>query len=89
MNGRWRWVVIATTLVVLLSLVFIYPHLMVSPGPLVPAHASLNSDCFACHAPLRGASHERCTVCAAPKACRSRPSRPIQQAAPKCRSTSN
>lgn len=63
MNGRWRWVVIATSLLVLLSLVFIYPHLMVSPGPLVPSHASLNNDCFACHAPLRGASHERCTVC--------------------------
>ena len=28
------------------------------PGPLVPGHAELATDCFACHAPLRGASSD-------------------------------
>ncbi len=63
MKGRWLWFVIAANLLVLVALVFVYPHLMVGPGPLVPGHATLASDCFACHAPLRGASAERCLVC--------------------------
>ena len=36
---------------------------MVSPGPLLPGHAELTTDCFACHAPLRGASSELCVAC--------------------------
>jgi hypothetical protein len=63
MKGRWLWVVIVANLLVLVALAFVYPHLMVSPGPLVPEHAALASDCFACHAPLRGASAERCMAC--------------------------
>ena len=63
MKSKWLWIVIAANLVVLVSLVFIYPHLMVSPGPLVPEHAELAKDCFACHAPLQGASAERCVTC--------------------------
>jgi hypothetical protein len=63
MKSKWLWIVIAANLVVLVSLVFIYPHLMVSPGPLVPEHAELAKDCFACHAPLQGASAKRCVTC--------------------------
>ena len=63
MKGRWLWAVVAANLLVLLALVFIYPHLMVSPGPLIPGHAGLTTDCFACHAPLRGASAQRCVAC--------------------------
>lgn len=55
--------VIAANLVVLVALVFIYPDLMISPGPLSDAHATLSTDCFACHAPLRGASSGRCVAC--------------------------
>ena len=47
----------------LVALVFVYPHLMVSPGPLVPGHRALATDCFACHAPLRGASSAKCVQC--------------------------
>jgi hypothetical protein len=36
---------------------------MVSPGKLVPAHAELATDCFACHTPLRGAASDRCVAC--------------------------
>ena len=63
MKGRWLWVVIGANLLVLVVLAFVYPHLMVSPGPVVPAHAALATDCFACHTPLRGATADRCTRC--------------------------
>ncbi len=63
MTRRWMLIVIAVSLIGCLALVFIYPHQMVAPGPLIPAHASLETDCFACHAPLRGASAERCIGC--------------------------
>jgi len=58
--------IIAVNLIVLLVLVFIYPHLMVAPGKLNSEHKHLETDCFACHAPLRGASSERCIACHKP-----------------------
>ena len=60
---RWVLGIIALNLLALMALVFAYPHLMISPGALVPAHAELTTDCFACHAPLLGAASERCVVC--------------------------
>lgn len=57
------WGLIVANLLVLVALAFIYPHLMVAPGALMPGHASLNADCFACHAPLRGAQAELCIAC--------------------------
>ena len=63
MKRGWLMALISANLAVLIALVFIYPHLMVSPGPVVSAHAEINTDCFACHAPLRGASAERCIAC--------------------------
>lgn len=55
--------VIAANLVGLVALAFAYPDLMISPGSLVPGHADLATDCFACHSPLRGASSELCVDC--------------------------
>jgi hypothetical protein len=69
MKGRWLWIVIGANLMVLVALAFIYPHLMVAPGPLMVGHAELSTDCFACHTPLRGAKAERCIAC---HACRHR-----------------
>ena len=63
MKRPWLMLLIAANLAVLLVLVFVYPHLMVSPGALVSAHAELATDCFACHAPLRGAAPDRCITC--------------------------
>jgi len=60
---RWVLAVIAANLLALVSLAFVYPHLMVGPGALVRGHAELATDCFACHAPLRGAASERCIKC--------------------------
>lgn len=63
MKGRWILAIIAANLLALVGLAFAYPHLMVSPEPLLPEHAALATDCFACHAPLRGASADRCIAC--------------------------
>lgn len=63
MKGRWVWIVIGANLLALIVLAFAYPHLMVSPGALMPEHAALSTDCFACHTPLRGATAERCMSC--------------------------
>jgi hypothetical protein len=60
---RWLLLLIAANLLVLVALAFIYPQLMVSPGALASAHAELTTDCFACHAPLRGAAPDRCIGC--------------------------
>jgi hypothetical protein len=63
MKRGWILAIIATNMAALMALVFIYPHLMVSPGALVSGHAELVTDCFACHAPLRGAAADRCIRC--------------------------
>ncbi|MEI6116751.1 MAG: cytochrome c3 family protein [Burkholderiales bacterium] len=63
MKSRLALFVIALNLVVLVSLAFIYPALMVSPGQLSKAHAELASDCFSCHTPFLGASSARCESC--------------------------
>jgi hypothetical protein len=63
MKRGWLTALISANLLALLALVFIYPHLMVSPGAVVAGHADIATDCFACHAPLRGASSERCIAC--------------------------
>lgn len=59
-------IILACNLALLAALVFIYPELMVSPGKLIPGHKTLEGDCFACHAPLTGASSLRCTSCHKP-----------------------
>jgi hypothetical protein len=61
--NRWSLIIIAANLIGIIALGFIYPHLMVSPGTLSTAHAGLTTDCFACHAPMLGASSARCISC--------------------------
>ncbi len=63
MNRRWGLAIITANLVALLGLVFAYPHLMVSPGPLVAAHSQLTTDCASCHTPWRGPDPVRCVEC--------------------------
>jgi hypothetical protein len=58
--------VLAANLIVIAILAFVYPNLMVGPGKLIPGHKQLETDCFACHAPLRGASSDRCISCHKP-----------------------
>ncbi|MEW5891270.1 cytochrome c3 family protein [[Acidovorax] ebreus] len=59
-------IVLAINLAILALLAFVYPHLMVGPGKLIPGHRAIDTDCFACHAPFTGASSERCTTCHKP-----------------------
>jgi hypothetical protein len=63
MKRSWALSIIAINLIALISLVFVFPQLMISPGPVIPSHTDIATDCFACHSPLRGASPERCQVC--------------------------
>ena len=63
MTPRWVWISLAVGLAAVVSLVFAFPHQMVSPGNLKPAHSKLQQDCFACHMPLGGASPRRCISC--------------------------
>ena len=56
-------IVIAVNLIVITVLVFIYPQLMIAPGKLIASHKQLETDCFACHAPLSGVASERCVTC--------------------------
>lgn len=60
-------IILATNLVILAVLAFVFPHLMVGPGKLSPGHAELETDCFACHAPFMGSATERCTTCHKPE----------------------
>lgn len=59
--------VLAVNLVVCAVLAFVYPHLMVGPGKLIPGHAKLEGDCFACHAAFTGADSRRCLTCHKPE----------------------
>lgn len=56
-------VILAINLIAIAILVFVYPHLMVGPGQLIPGHKQLNVDCFACHAPFAGADSTLCLSC--------------------------
>ena len=57
---------IGAALLAVIALCFIWPQAMVAPGPVISAHAAIAQDCFACHAPLQGASAPRCIACHAP-----------------------
>lgn len=63
MIGRWLPALIGMALAGVITLAFVYPHQMVGPGKLMPAHKALENDCFACHAPFQGASPARCMTC--------------------------
>ena len=64
--NRTLKIILAANLIAITILTFVYPHLMVGPGKLIPGHKQLETDCFACHAPLRGAATERCIICHKP-----------------------
>ena len=59
--------VLAANLIACTVLAFVYPHLMIGPGQLIPGHAELETDCFACHTLFRGAAAQRCIVCHQPE----------------------
>src|SRR3990167_780683 len=66
MSRTLKWI-LAVNLAVLAILAFVYPHLMVGPGKLIPGHAKLEADCFACNSAFTGAESQRCTTCHKPQ----------------------
>ncbi|MBK8630287.1 MAG: class III cytochrome C family protein [Sphingomonadales bacterium] len=42
---------------------FVSPQTMVAPGPVIPGHATIANDCFACHTAFRGTSAAKCETC--------------------------
>ncbi|MEO5330132.1 MAG: hypothetical protein H7829_18040 [Magnetococcus sp. THC-1_WYH] len=54
-------------LLIILSIITVFtvtdPRPMISPGSLIPGHAPLERDCFACHEPFLGTSSARCITC--------------------------
>jgi hypothetical protein len=63
MKRGWILIIITLNLLALVVLVFVFPNLMVAPGPVVKAHTAIATDCFSCHVPLRGASAALCMDC--------------------------
>lgn len=63
MKGRLSIAIVTANLMGLIGLAIMYPHLMVSPGPLVAAHSELVRDCASCHTPWRGPDAAKCITC--------------------------
>jgi hypothetical protein len=57
---------IAVGVLAVLALAITVPQRIVSPGALMRGHAQIEGDCFACHAPWRGAASQRCARCHRP-----------------------
>lgn len=55
--------ILLINVMILVVIVFVYPHLMVSPGKVIESHHTLETDCFACHTLFTGASSEKCATC--------------------------
>jgi len=59
----WLWALICANLAALIALAFVYPDLMVSPGPLTHGHEQVQKQCFSCHRPWRGSAASLCLKC--------------------------
>ena len=66
MNKKTILTLVAANLAVLLLIAVLWPHLMVAPGNLMPAHRALEADCFACHRPFIGSTPGQCVKCHKP-----------------------
>jgi hypothetical protein len=63
MKGNVVSPVIIISLLACFCLVFWSPHLMISPGKLLPGHQELTTDCFSCHSLFIGSPPEKCIIC--------------------------
>ena len=66
MKTKLIFLVVGANLLLLVLLAIFYPRLMVEPGKLINAHASLETDCFACHTPFIGSRPAKCVQCHKP-----------------------
>ena len=63
MKNKTVILIVAANLAALLLLAILFPHLMVSPGKPIDAHAEFAEDCFACHTPFLGSTPDKCIAC--------------------------
>ena len=63
MKNKTVFLAVLINLAVWGSLAIIFPHLMISPGKPIDAHAELARDCFACHTPFIGSTPGKCIAC--------------------------
>jgi hypothetical protein len=63
MNNKAVTLIVLANLAALVLLAIFLPHLMISPGKLIDAHAELATDCFACHSPFVGSTPRKCIEC--------------------------
>ncbi len=63
MKNKIVILVVLINLAALVSLAIFVPHLMISPGKPIDAHAELATDCFACHTPFLGSRPAKCIAC--------------------------
>lgn len=63
MKSNTALLIVAANLAVLVVLAIFAPHLMISPGKPIDAHAEIAKDCFACHTPFLGSSPAKCITC--------------------------
>lgn len=63
MKNRTVITIVSVNLAILVLLAILFPHLMISPGKPIDAHAELATDCFACHTPFIGSRPSKCIAC--------------------------
>jgi hypothetical protein len=63
MNYKPLLLIVSLNLGVLVVLAVALPHLMISPGQPIAAHAEIAKDCFACHTPFIGSTSDKCINC--------------------------
>jgi len=63
MKNKIVLLIVAVNLAALVLLTIFFPHLMISPGNLIDAHAELATDCFACHTSFIGSRPAKCIAC--------------------------
>jgi len=63
MKNNTVLLIVAVNLAILVLLAIFAPHLMISPGKTIDAHAEFSTDCFACHTPFFGSTPDKCITC--------------------------
>ena len=63
MKNKIILLIVSVNLAALVLLTIFFPHLMISPGNLIDAHAELATDCFACHTSFIGSRPAKCIAC--------------------------
>ena len=53
----------SVTILIGLTVVFLFPYYAINPGVLVKGHSNLRNNCFACHSIGSGAPTENCIAC--------------------------